>query len=143
MHKQNQVEKRRSRTRWHSASKVRRGRRRYLRKERSRIKWSFFIGISFVKMGAPPKLPGTTSFALTRSKNDQSEIKAMETKVMLENRMPPLKNLDEVEQNESHCGRRITYAFPRKRTPVPTKPFKSYIKFISYEADLKKVAPIP
>lgn len=42
---------------------------------------------------APPKLPETTNFVLTSSRNEYSDIKAMNVKTALENSMPPLKNL--------------------------------------------------
>lgn len=48
--------------------------------------------LGFRKHG-PPKLPETTNLVLTKSKNEYREINAMNTKMKLEKRIPPLKNL--------------------------------------------------
>ena len=47
-------------------------------------------------LDVPPKLPETTNLVLTNNKKDHNEIKAMKTRTKLENKIPPLKNLDQV-----------------------------------------------
>lgn len=74
----------------------------------------------------PPKLPETTNLVSINSKNDHSEINAMNTRTRLENRIPPLKNLDEVQYvNCRQVEFESTHALPRNSTPVPTKAFNS------------------
>jgi hypothetical protein len=38
----------------------------------------------------PPKLPETTNLVLTKSKNEYSEMRAMNVNVIIENKRPPL-----------------------------------------------------
>lgn len=74
----------------------------------------------------PPKLPETTNLVSINSKNDHSEINAMNTRTRLENRIPPLKNLDEVQYvNCRQVEFESTHALPRNSTPVPTKAFNN------------------
>ena len=42
----------------------------------------------------PPKLPETTNFVLTISRKEYNEMSAMKVRIPLENRIPPLKNLE-------------------------------------------------
>ena len=43
----------------------------------------------------PPKLPETTNLVLTSNKNEYSEMSAIKMRTPLENKIPPLKNLDD------------------------------------------------
>ena len=57
---------------------------RYLHKKVSREE---FLNVT---EDAPPKLPDTTNLVLTNNKKDHSEIRAMNTRTKLENKIPPL-----------------------------------------------------
>ena len=75
----------------------------------------------------PPKLPDTTNLVFMSNKNEYREMMAIAESVSVENRRPPLKKLvSTISQRMVVITATETYAFPKNKTPVPTKDFKSY-----------------